>query len=60
MKTIQIKLIDNLFITITINFRARDLKINSNMIDSEIVRDRPFGLPCYMTTLYYQYIIEYR
>jgi hypothetical protein len=32
------KLIDDLFITTTINFRARGLKLNSNMIDSEIVR----------------------
>jgi hypothetical protein len=54
MKTIQIKFIDYLFITTTINFRARGLKLNFNMIDSEIVRgrpvdrDRPFDRPCRM------------
>jgi hypothetical protein len=32
-----------------INFRAHGLKINSNIIDSEIVRDRPFGRPLLYT-----------
>lgn len=30
----------------TINFRAYGLKKNSNMIDFEIVRNRPFGRLC--------------